>query len=234
MPDFTQRSYQPELLDRDDIPFEDIRRNMQELNVINTWLGGHGITISGLKALLHHAASSGQPLTICEIGCGGGDNLRAISQWLQKRKINASFTGIDINPHCIAHAKATSGLQQALWMVSDYRQAVFEQKPDIIFSSLFCHHFTEDQLAFMLRWMQSNARLGFFVNDLHRHRLAYYSIKLLTRLFSRSYLVKNDAPLSVRRGFTGKELKSLMQQAGIENCSIEWKWAFRWLVTVKT
>ena len=39
-----KRSYKKELLDSDDIPFQDIKRNMQELNFINTWLGGHDVT----------------------------------------------------------------------------------------------------------------------------------------------------------------------------------------------
>ena len=37
---FSVRSHQKELLDKDDIPFDLIRQNMHELNVINTFLGG--------------------------------------------------------------------------------------------------------------------------------------------------------------------------------------------------
>jgi hypothetical protein len=65
---------------------------------------------------------------------------------------------------------------------------------------------------------------------LQRHPLAYYSIKILTRLFSKSYLVKNDAPLSVLRGFHKKELVNILQAANIASFSIEWRNAFRWLV----
>ena len=56
---------------------------------------------------------------------------------------------------------------------------------------------------------------------------------ILTRLFSRSYLVKHDAPLSVLRGFKKKELEELLNKAGILNYTIHWKWAFRWLVIVR-
>jgi hypothetical protein len=83
----------------------------------------------------------------------------------------------------------------------------------------------------MMQWMHHNCRMGFFVNDLHRNFLAYHSIKWLTKLFSNSYLVKNDAPLSVQRGFKRKEWETIMQRAGIPFCSVEWKWAFRWLIT---
>ena len=95
------RSDKKELLDRDDIPFEDIKKNMQELDFINTWLGGHAITISGAKKLWKGEKN----LHICEIGCGGGDNLRAIYNWGIKNHLNIKFTGIDINPHCIEFAK---------------------------------------------------------------------------------------------------------------------------------
>jgi hypothetical protein len=83
----------------------------------------------------------------------------------------------------------------------------------------------------MLQWMKNNATAGFFINDLHRNSMAYYSIKLLTKFFSKSYLVKNDAPLSVARGFTKKEWRRILHDAGIPNAVVQWKWAFRHLIT---
>jgi len=152
--------------------------------------------------------------------------------WSKKNNINVRFIGIDINAHCIAYASANNEIPGARWIVSDYRDVNFDYKPTIIFSSLFCHHFTDDQIAGMLTWMKMNATLGFFINDLHRHWLAYHSIRLITSVFSSSYLVKNDAPLSVRRGFTRKDWEGLMKRGGLEQYTIKWKWAFRWLITV--
>jgi 2-polyprenyl-3-methyl-5-hydroxy-6-metoxy-1,4-benzoquinol methylase len=225
------RSYQKELLDRNDIPFEDIARNMKELNFINTYLGGHSITIGGLKKILSAETSRPGELLICEIGCGGGDNLQVISQWCRREKINARIVGIDINPDCTAYAESISKVPTAEWISSDYKLVRFKEKPDIIFNSLFCHHFDDEQMIDILQWMHQNSKRGFFINDLHRHSLAFNSIKLMTRLFSKSYLVKNDAPLSVRRGFRRNELEAFCKKAGITDFTIQWKWAFRWLIT---
>ena len=185
MPDFSKRSYQKELLDRDDIPFEDIKQNMKELDFINTYLGGHQITITGLQFLIKKTTA--QQITICEIGCGGGDNLSAIRKWCSKKNIKVKLTGIDINPNCIAFANSRKENEGIEFITSDYRDVFFEQKPDIIFSSLFCHHFTDEELQQQFSWMKEHSLLGFFVNDLHRHFLAYQSIKILSSIFSKSY-----------------------------------------------
>jgi SAM-dependent methyltransferase len=226
--DFSKRSYEKELLDGDAIPFKDIERNMQELDLINTWLGGHGISIMGLKRLVKDR----KQVTICEIGCGGGDNLRVLSRYCRRRHIEVQVTGIDSNAHCITVAEERWKEGNAEWVCSDYRKAVFANgQPDIVFSSLFCHHFTDGELAEQLRWMEANAGIGWFINDLHRHPVAYHTIRRLTGWWSRSYLVKQDAPLSVLRGFTRREWRKLLQEAGIEHYSLQWKWAFRWLVS---
>ena len=230
MINLSARSYQKELLDNDDIPFADIQQNMKELNMVNTYLGGHHITVTGIKKIIHKQPST-EPIHICEIGCGGGDNLHAIHHWCNKKNIPVSFTGIDIKPECIDFARRQYPGMNATWITSDYQLVNFNNKPDIIFSSLFCHHFTEAEIMVILLWMKKNAVKGFFINDLQRHPLAYYSIQLITKLFSRSYLVKNDAPLSVARGFTKKEWRQVFEQAAIKNYSIEWKWAFRHLIT---
>src|ERR671921_539515 len=105
MPSFRQRSYQKELLDRDDIPFPDIKRNMQELDFINRKLGGHDITLDGIVALIRNEMVFNSRLTIVETGCGGGDNLRAIRNWAERIHLKVKLVGIDINPECIAYAK---------------------------------------------------------------------------------------------------------------------------------
>ncbi|MDB5196371.1 MAG: methyltransferase protein [Flaviaesturariibacter sp.] len=232
MPDFRHRSTQKELLDRADIPFADIRSNMQELDIINSRLGGHAITLHGIKAFLRKEGQNAI-LHVVEIGCGGGDNLRAIKNWAEKNNRSIHFTGIDINPECVAFAKQQKANRDIEFLCSDYRDAIFSQPADLIFSSLFCHHFTNEEMVLQMQWMKKNSRLGFFINDLHRHPIAYNSIKFLTQLFSKSYLVKNDAPLSVLRGFKQRELKLLLQKAGISNAHIYWRWAFRWLVIFK-
>jgi 2-polyprenyl-3-methyl-5-hydroxy-6-metoxy-1,4-benzoquinol methylase len=225
---FIFRSYQPELLDQPDIPAVDIQRNLYELSIINKKLGGHACTLTGFNQL----AKKREGLHVCEIGCGGGDNLKAIEKSITHEKKNIRFTGIDINPDCIRVAKNISWNSRSEFIASDYKKIKFQSKPHIIFCSLFCHHFTEAELNQMFRWMKENSLYGFFINDLHRHPLAYHSIRLLTSLFSKSYLVRHDAPLSVLRGFKKTELETLLEEAGISKYTIQWKWAFRWLVIV--
>ena len=228
---------------------------MQELDSINSRLGGHAITINGLKNLLQHQLfqkpisgkwrmENGErrmnfkaddlfqkPISVLEIGCGGGDNLRVLKQWASTKKIKLQLTGVDINEACIQFAKSQSGNEGIYFICSDYKAVLLDV--DIIFSSLFCHHFTDNELVEMLHWMQQRARAGFFINDLHRHPAAYYSIKALTQVFSKSYLVKADAPLSVLRGFKKGEWIKLFQKAMLPHYHIEWRWAFRWLITYK-
>ena len=227
MIDYKKRSLQKEILDQNDIAFADIALNMKELEFINSKLGGHSITIKGFKELLKEK----KEVSVCEIGCGGGDNLSAIFPYCTRHNIDASFTGIDINKNCIAFAKENSKIEKVAFIVSDYKEVTFENnKPDIIFSSLFCHHFTDDELVEMIKWMKSNSNIGFFINDLHRYPLAYHFIKIATRVFSKSYLVKNDAPVSVLRGFKKNDWKNIFKNAGIQKFSIKWKWAFRYLI----
>jgi 2-polyprenyl-3-methyl-5-hydroxy-6-metoxy-1,4-benzoquinol methylase len=229
MIDLGKRSYTKELMDRDDIPFADMAITLKELDFINTYLGGHAITLKGVRQFINTKPD----LVICEIGCGGGDNLSAIDKYCSRNRIKASFIGIDMNPECISFARQQYPTLPCEWICSDYALASFNKKPDIIFSSLFCHHFTDEQLSSMMLWLKENSRMGFFINDLHRHWLAFYLIRYLTSFFSRSYLVKNDASLSVARSFKKADWKTILQQSGFKQFSISWQWAFRFLVTVK-
>lgn len=229
---FSRRSSEQELLDAPDIPRELLFQNLKELNLINKTLGGHAITLSGIKKLI---TDKSKTYTIIDIGCGGGDAMKEIAKWGIKNGYDLKLTGVDMNADCIAFMKEECrGLPRIEGVVMDYRDYLKTNADvDIIHCSLFCHHLKEDQLTELFRYMNKYARVGFVINDLQRHWFAYYSIKFLTRLFNGSALVKNDAPVSVLRGFRKNELKDLLQKAGVPDVSVSWKWAFRYLVLQK-
>jgi 2-polyprenyl-3-methyl-5-hydroxy-6-metoxy-1,4-benzoquinol methylase len=217
------RSTQKELLDADDIPTADLFQNLRELDTINTLLGGYNITFSALKKII-------QPnkfYTLIDIGCGGGDTLKHIKKWQNQKDLNINLIGIDLKPVCIEYANQQNPAQNIRYICDDYRNMFLHvQNIDIIHACLFCHHLTEMQLIELIKFALE-LHITLVINDLERNPIAYYAIKTLTSLFSKSYLVKNDAPLSVARGFKKKEWIAIINKAGATHFSVKNKWAFR-------
>lgn len=171
--------------------------------------------------------------SVIDIGCGGGDSLKAIAKSAQSKQYKINLAGIDLKEDCIEYARNTCSRYPKISLYCDDFRNVFSKIPsiDIVHASLFCHHFTEDEIVDFIKFCNKNKTV-FIINDLERNPIAYYSIKWLTRLFSRSPLVKNDAPLSVLRGFKKKEWCAILQKAGVERYSIQNCFAFRHLVIV--
>jgi 2-polyprenyl-3-methyl-5-hydroxy-6-metoxy-1,4-benzoquinol methylase len=227
---FKHRHPGPELMDAPDVDPNDLRRNLYELEVINHVLGGHHCTFRGLN---HFRLIPGTSYRILDVGCGGGDTLRAIAKWAKRKGLSLELTGIDLSETAVDYAREACADHPNI----EIKHASFErfhadQKFDIILCSLFTHHLYDESLTALLNMMHTNSRLGFTINDLERNALAYWGIWTLTQVFSSSHLVKNDAPLSVRRGFKKKEWKALLDQLGYDHARIENVWAFRHAITL--
>ena len=206
-------------------------QTLSELETINTWLGGNNVTMSALREILSGIDRKGK-VRIVDLGCGRGDILQNIEKWSRNNQITVDLIGIDANDYIVnmANQSLPKGSQIKFECI-DILSAEFQsQQFDIVIGTLFFHHFSDHQLISFFRGLKNQAKIGFIVNDIHRHPIAFYSIWLLTRLFSRSSMVKYDAPLSVMRAFKKAELTRILHQAGVRNFKIRWKWAFRWQV----
>jgi SAM-dependent methyltransferase len=230
---FSTRATTPELMDDLDLATEELRQNLDELETINTWLGGYRPVLAAL-ARLRPQFPKGRPLRLADLGSGGGDTLRHVAAWARRQPTAVALTGIDANAFMLDYAAAKSREYPEI----DYRQldifaAEFAAQPyDVLTASLFCHHFADAELVELLRRWQRQASVAVIINDLHRHPLAYYSIKWLTRLLGGSRLVQHDAPLSVARAFSRADWQRLLARAGIGRYRLRWCWAFRWQVVI--
>jgi 2-polyprenyl-3-methyl-5-hydroxy-6-metoxy-1,4-benzoquinol methylase len=212
---------------------EVLEQTLRELEFINKWLGGNQITIDAIAQLSKDAR--GRELSIADLGCGGGEMLKTIDAWGKKNNLKLKLMGFDANPNVIAFAKKNIANCPHIHFetVNVFSNEFLQQKYDIVIGTLFFHHFSGDQLTGFFKQLNSTVRLGYVINDIHRHWLAYYCIKVLTLFFSRSAMVKYDAPLSVLRAFRKAELKKILQMAAPAGFAIRWRWAFRWQVIAK-
>lgn len=230
MPNLSTRSTVPEKMDDPSAPAHDVQQALRELKTINQWLGGYNVILDALKKLPRQS----KPVTIMDVGCGGGDVLRAIANWAKQHKVNVNLIGVDWNPLMTSYAQEQSKAYPNISFrtMSVWDDALLKEKADITMNSLFCHHFDDKDLVSLMARMYMLANRAVIINDLHRHWFAYHSIKWITAVFSRTYLVKYDAPLSVARSLRRSEWEHVLRRAGIKSYNINWKWAWRWQIII--
>jgi len=217
-----KRSYEQEKMDDFSIQDKRIDLALIELRIINKYLGGISTTKSALNFFIN---SKNEELKILDIGSGSSDNLLAAKNLYPHLQI----ISIDKNLGILSNSANT-----LLKINSDALYLPIKNEScDIVHVSLFLHHFNEKQIEKLLKEFLRISKIGIIINDLQRSFIALVGIKILTLLFSKSEMVKNDAPISVKRGFNRFELTDVFRNSGISNYRIKRKWAFRWMIVIK-
>ena len=230
---FKVRSTEEEIMDDLDLDGEEMEDALVNLERVNNWLQGNAILVKGFKELLAFSAlkkEKDKPLVVRDIGCGGGDGLRAIAEWGRKQKQTLQLEGHDANAYAVKFARERS---------LDYPEISFEQKNilakdydftkvDVVCCGLFLHHFREEEQLALLRKCFDEGVQAILINDLHRHWLAYYLFRILCTLLRVPKITIEDGSLSVRRAFKREELENLIKKLEIKKYTLNWRWAFRY------
>lgn len=214
MPDMSRRAQPAEMPELMDGPCsrEDLRACLSDLVQVNALLRGYRPTFKWLNRF----SNSRRPLRILDIGCGDGDALRKIARWAQKNQIDAQLIGLDLNPETVNIAEEATPPHSKIEFVA---ANVFDYQPpqtvDLIVSSLFTHHLNDGEIVRFIRWMESNARLGWFVNDLSRAATPYRLFSLLAKAARWHRFVQHDGPASVARSFRPDDWRRFCSAAGL-------------------
>jgi hypothetical protein len=229
-----KRSAEKEMMDLPGNPKDLLVEDLRNLRRINRYLGGYRGVMKGLKRLIaEHKMSR---FSLLDVGTGSADIPRVIVQWARDRGIEAQVVGLE--PEAVTAQVAAILTQEQTnppfipllqrGKEGDFRRCGISvvrgdgNAPpfraasfDFVLASQMLHHFSEENIVAQLRTWSRLARRAIIISDLVRAPIAYYGIRLLTKLFTHNVMTLTDAPLSVQRAFTMAEWHELFRRAEI-------------------
>jgi SAM-dependent methyltransferase len=210
-----KRSYEKEMMDLPDQSRELLEDDLRNLRIINRCLGNYRNVVRGLNRLV--GSQQLDRFSLLDVGTGSGDIPTVIARWAGRNGVAVRISALEPEPVTVAQATSQTrnfpeiSVVRGDGMAPPFHPASF----DFVLASQLLHHFSEEQIIRLLRIWSPLARRAIIVSDLVRHPLAYYGIRLLTKLFTRNAMTRTDAPLSVARAFTLAEWRALLREADV-------------------
>ncbi len=224
---FRHRSHRLEHIDTGNYSPEEYEGCIAELQLVNEWLGD---ATALRKTLLREIEETRlQSVSMLDVGAGSGELLRVAVNWARETGRRVKATGLELNERSAYSIKEESVRFAEIESVRGnalalpFRDGAF----DYVISSLFTHHFSNDDVVAVLREMDRVAARGIYVIDLHRHPVAYFFYTTVGKLFLHNRLLREDGALSILRSFKPAELRELAQDAGLKNVMVRRHFPYR-------
>jgi hypothetical protein len=220
------RIVQPELLDT--LPPDDPRaiHSRHDLRRVNAWMRNHAIMAKALLA----SVNSCPPVQITDLGAGDGHFLVRVAKKISFHWPGAKATLLDnqkvINPQILSSFTPLGWQAEAVaadvfdWannrerrlpaggLTSDESSSRQDAgAPGVFVANLFLHHFEDARLVELFRAIAGRARL-FVAIEPRRAPWPLFCCRLLW-LIGCNAVTRHDATVSVRAGFSGRELAAL-------------------------
>ena len=224
-PDFSQREFALRELMDEPCTYADYRAAALSLARVNRWTRGYRPTLEFLARVLERTGVTHEPLHIVDVGCGHGDSLREIYRWAAKRSVPLRLTGVDINPYAARLARECDRWEHVsagtiTWLTGDVFATQLERPADVILSSLFAHHLSNEAILKLLQWKESTARVGWLVSDLRRSERAAKTFGWMARLLPMDEMVARDGAVSFRRALSLEEWTELAIEAKVADAGM--------------
>jgi hypothetical protein len=200
----SQRVIVPEALDH--APPDVKRASLRDLSRVNRFLGGYYV----LGRLFDNVVKPGESFSVLDIGAASGDMGAAI----RRRYPHARVTSLDYQSDHLTQAADPKIVADAFRL--PFRPASF----DYVFSSLFLHHFSNDQIVELFREFRVLARSAVLSIDLDRGPLAYYFLPATRWLFGWHDITISDGQISVAAAMNRDEMQSLALRAGLDRAKV--------------
>lgn len=193
----------------------EIARSFRFIEAVNRRLGG----ISTLRAVFAADAPrwpKERPMRWIDVGTGSADIPRAIDRWATEGGLDVRCVAVDRHPACLAVAAQALGDHPRIELRAGdalrLDEVVAGDRYDYAHAGMFLHHLEDEEVVAVLAAMGRAADRVVW-NDLLRSAWSRIAIRVLT--VGAPTFVRDDARLSVEKGFTAQEARSLAERAGL-------------------
>lgn len=228
-PDLRHRRLQPELMDQPDLDSGSHFAALRGLERINRWSRSVQILWPAIAAL---ARQTPRMIRILDIASGAGDLPIGIWRNAQQAGLDVHIDAWDVSARAVSYARSRIEASESS-ICCMQKNATVEDIPqdyDVIMSSLFLHHLSEELAVGLLERMGQAARQLLLINDLLRSLPGLLLAQIATRVLTASSVVRVDGPRSVEGAFSLEEIAALAARAGLVGAVIGKRWPARFLL----
>lgn len=204
-------------------------RGLARLNTLSLAVGGVW------RAVRPHLRNDRGPVHLLDVASGSGDIALGVARRAKAEGLDLRLSACDISPRAVERIRerAASKNIEANVFTADALNGKLETEADVVMSSLFLHHLTNDDGARLAATMAASARNAAVICDLRRTPFGLFLAWASSRLFTRSYVVHTDAVRSVRAAFTTEEARQLGRDAGLDEIALRSVWPQRFAIAWK-
>lgn len=226
------RSAEPELMDNPDLCIQQLKLVFNDINRMNNLLLGNYLTKKKVWQIISNNPE--KKFRIYDFGCGDGELLRDLSNFLEKRGIDFELLGLDISDKALLIAREASVDYPEIGYakLNILNPAVKVEPCDILLCSLTMHHFDNQDIPLLLRRFVGLARKSVIINDLKRSRWACLGFKIISTLFLKTTIAKNDGLVSIKSGFLPEDILNLKGKLKKVAHEISWFPNFRFIWSI--
>jgi hypothetical protein len=207
-----------EILDIYDLSPAELKKVYNFIERVNRFYGGRRV----IRKFLEHEVSNNRVadnICILDLASGSCDIPIYISEWAMTKGIRMEYTCLEKNKCIVKETNDKINTDKIKVLEND----VFFYKPekmyDYVTVSMFMHHLNIREIIEVINKYREITKIAFVINDLLRSPV-FYLMAWFRTIFS-SAVVKNDARLSIKNGFTIKEIKCIFNS--IPDCKYELK-----------
>lgn len=169
------------------------------------------------------------PLTVLDVGCGGGDLAVMLARWAARDGMPMQITGIDPDPRAASFAKRRPPIPGVEFRQAHSADLVREGEAfDVVISNHMLHHLAPEELRQLLADSEILASGKALHNDLIRSPTAFALFSVAALPFRRSF-IRQDGLTSIRRSYRRAELAA----AAPPGWSVERSAAFHQILTYR-
>ena len=222
-----KRIYEEEKLDAGEGTDRDVADSLSDLRRINRFLGGRRVIMRALSSCLD--AANLKDISLLDVGTGSADIPMEVAADCRRHRLECYIAAVDLSERNLRVSRSRLNVSEEIHLVQadSLRLPFVSGSFDFVTASLFLHHFRDEDVVRLLADFGRIAKRAVIINDLIRNLVPYYFTRMAGPILGWSFLTRNDAPVSVLRGFTTDEMKKLATRAGLTNVRVRRRFPYR-------